>query len=238
MQNLWAKLRLPLALLLTAVVSLGVGGRAEDSQSAADDESTLSFRWTVAACLDSLGGSEIIQITEDYSLYPGDVLKIYISPVKNAYVYAYLAEPENDVRLLFPASIEDFNQSRANGGGKYYIPAGGDWLLPKQQKGGKSVIYLLASAQRLRRLETLTEKYLAAAKSAKERASADLIAEIRDLKRRNSKFAAEPEKPIEVAGSYGYVYIPTYPRETDIETLATVVEAVNFFSKTIRIEHK
>ncbi|MGQ0794119.1 MAG: DUF4384 domain-containing protein [Deltaproteobacteria bacterium] len=213
--------------LLSSSLFIGSLFALTDMRGASAEDLELSFRWAIAARIESKG-DEILPIVGDTSLKSGDLFKIFVNPIDNSYVYIYLIDSLRHVHLLFPRSLSDFDKRYAFGE-KYYVPSGGEWLA-LDQNTGEETFHILASALRLRRLETLTEKYLAATKTAKESAAADLIAEIRDLKRRNSKFAAEPQKPVQIAGSFR--------GDADIEKLATRTSAKGFYSKTIRIEHK
>ncbi|MGA2639769.1 MAG: DUF4384 domain-containing protein [Spirochaetia bacterium] len=215
------------ALLLTACASL-LGTSFLGGEGA-----KLAFNWAfVSQAAD--GSAAPIDFSEHVSIKPGELFKIDIEPVQNAFVYLYLHDAAGDLSLLFPQRFEMF-EGKSYVGTSILIPDGKDWFQFDGTKGTER-FYLLASTQRLRTVEALTltlqrvkdnPKSTGSEKAAARQAVLDEIARVR---KQHSQLTIAAEKPVTVAGS-------TRGMKTSVEKLASRIEATEFYAKTFRLDH-
>jgi hypothetical protein len=216
------KRKMLIALLLAATAALAV---AEDA--------TLAFNW--AFVKRAANGSAVpIDFKERVSIVSGDLFKIHIQPVANAFIYLFLQDAQGELDMLFPESFDVF------GGGAYlktpvFIPAGEDWFTLDNAKGTERFT-LLASTERQAKLESLVlalRKTMADAKAsaaAKGSAQQAVLDEIQRLRKAHSSLAAAAEKPVTIAGG-------TRGINEAVQKLATRIEATGFYWKNFRLEH-
>jgi hypothetical protein len=180
------------------------------------------------------GSSAAIDFSERVTIRPGQLFKIHIEPLQNAYVYLYLHDAAGDLSLLFPPGFETF-ASDSYARTRYFIPDGENWFQLDGTKGTER-FYLLASSQRLKTLEGLSAAYqkkrgnprsTSAEVGAARQAVLDEIARVR---RQHSQLTIAAEKPVTVAGG-------TRGMDRSAENLATRIEAAEFYTKTFRLDH-
>jgi hypothetical protein len=175
-----------------------------------------------------------VDFSERVNIKRGDLFKIFLQPSAGSYVYLILHDVQNDLQVLFPLTFADFEkpgyaQSRT------YIPEGEDWFALDGAKGTER-FYLLASAERLRGLESRIAAYRNAAArkgsavAAINAARQAVLDEVRRLTKAHSQLAAAAEKPVTIGGG-------TRGVDDTVARLATRIEAGIFYSKTFRLEH-
>ncbi len=218
---------LPMILVLLLVIGNSKNALVEAGDS---DNTNINFKWAVLK-LDSNNHYEILNNQKRPRLTSDDLLKIFIQPSNNTYVYIYLLDSKNDLQLVFPDSIDYFD-SEYKFGNEYYIPVGTDFFAIDEHKGTEK-LYLLASAKRLKDLESLTKGYTNASGDKKTTIKAEVLKEIKGLKTHFGKSSINSEKPIPIAG----VFRTRGIKDIDDKLNATQVDATNFYSKTVRIEH-
>ena len=160
----------------------------------------------------------------------GDRIKIFLKPIQNAYIYLFFHDAEGDIHLLFPELISDFEYYSF--GRVYYYPQGDEWdtirIAPDTEK-----IYLIASINRLKNLEQITnayiKRYTQTSMSSKETNSAryNLLTEIKKLQLDHTSFPDIKEELVVIAGEFR--------GENDINFHAIKVSADTCYIKTIRI---
>jgi hypothetical protein len=195
---------------------------------------SLTFLWAFLY-QDKTGGVKTVDpIKSEILLAEKDRFKIYIKPIENAYVYVFLLDSAQALSLVFPEYLDFFRQGYT-WGTSYHIPEGDNWLY-LDEKGGTEEFYLLASSERLIKLEQATREYLKQL-SAKQKDSETLalsqklvLDEIKRLRLENFSVQAVPERPVSIAGNYRGV------GKLD-EVLATEVKTTGFYAKTVRIMH-
>ena len=198
----------------------------------------LQFNWAFVK-REPNGSAQPIDFSERVSVSPGDLFKVHIQPVKNAFIYLFLHDASGDLKLLFPNRFEDF-EGRGYVDTQFFIPAGENWFTLDSTKGTER-FYLLASSKRLTNLESLTTVCQKAAQSrSKNASSADaarqaVLDEISRVRRVHSKLTIVAEKPVTMAGTERGVNPPS--ANSPIAKLATEIEAVDFYTKTFRLEH-
>jgi hypothetical protein len=149
----------------------------------------LRFRWSLIVRLDPDGKNEVVNIAKNAatkkndktSVSAGDKIAMYVEPGESTYVYLYLLDSNDNLKLLFPASLgksnleNEFTVERAP---IYPASMNGFRLMKK----GLRKFYLLASPKRLTKLEKLTRNYVEADKE-KDLAMEDVLDEIKGIKR-------------------------------------------------------
>ena len=200
----------------------------------ADSAGELVFDWAfVKRGLDGEAGS--IDFSRRVRISSNDLFKIYIQPLRGAYIYLYLYDVQKELYLLFPERFEDFDD-RDYLGQKYYLPDGDAWFSLDDSRGVEK-FYLLASVERLTRLEALTEEYTLLYDNRKgssgetNTARQRVLDEIVSIRKQHSQFVITAEKPVPIAGG-------VRGQNADLEKLATRINAEGFYTKTLRLEHK
>ena len=130
-------------------------------------------------------------------------------------------------RLVSPCSLK-------RKGTAYAVPIAGK----VDENEGRETFYLLASDQRLIPLEALMEKYKTADIAKKPGLSKQILKEIRELKKKNRKFATLAERPVPIGGNLRGVKKDKELRSPDIDPIAAEVSAGNFYSRTFTIAHQ
>jgi hypothetical protein len=216
------KRKMLIALLLTAAAVLAVA-----------EEATLAFNW--AFVKRAANGSAVpIDFKERVNIASGDLFKIHVQPVANAFIYLFLQDAQGELDMLFPESFDAF------GGGSYlktpvFIPAGEDWFTLDNAKGTERFT-LLASTERLKQLEALILAFKKTAADAKATAAAKagarqaVLDELQRLRKAHSSLAAAAEKPVTIAGG-------TRGINEAVQKLATRIEAAGFYWKNFRLDH-
>ena len=218
---------LPMILVLLLVIGNSRNPLVEAGES---DNVNINFKWAVLK-LDLNNHYEILNNQRRPRLTSDDLLKIFIQPSDNTYVYIYLLDSKNDLQLIFPDSIDYFD-NEYKFGNEYFIPVGKNFFAIDDHKGTEK-LYLLASAKRLNDLESLTKGFLNASGDKKTAIKAEVLKEIKSLKTHFGKSSRSSEKPIPIAGAFRTRGI----KDIDEGLNATQVDATNFYSKTVRLEH-
>jgi hypothetical protein len=169
-----------------------------------------------------------VDFKERVSITTGDFFKIYVQPVRNAYIYLFLHDAQGDLQLLFPGSFSLFD-SGAYLDASYLIPSEDNWFTLDNATGTER-FYLVASSERLRPLEAMVVSYRNASGAAKETTREAVLDEIARVRRQHSELIVAAEKPVTVAGG-------TRGIATAIQKVATRIEAPGFYYKLFRLEH-
>jgi hypothetical protein len=180
------------------------------------------------------GSPSPIDFSERVDIKNGELFKIHIQPVQNAFVYLFLDDAEGELQILFPGTFTLFD-GKSYGQGSFFVPDGESWFTLDNAKGTER-FYLLASASRLKTLESLTvalQKVTANSKStvaAKSAARQAVLDEITRQRKQHSQLTVAAEKPVTIAGG-------TRGINASVAKVATRIEATDFYTKTFRLEH-
>lgn len=185
--------------IIVILLFMVVGAASPPAEAGEKGNKNLNFKWAVLR-LDTNNKYEIISNQKRPQLSSEDLIKIFIQPITNAYVYVYLLDSRNELKLLFPTGIDYFD-SDYEFGKNYYIPIGENFFAIDEHKGTEK-LYLLASAERLKELESLTGEYLNASGNKKITAKSEILKEIKRLKTHFSMSSSSSERPIPIAGSF------------------------------------
>jgi hypothetical protein len=212
------------SLIVFLLLAVSVACVAEDAK--------LVFNW--AFVKKAADGAIPLDFKEKVAIAAGDLFKIHIQPVQNAYVYLFLQEANGELDLLFPDGFAAFD-NKAYAQTAFYIPEGEDWFTLDNAKGTERFT-LLASTERLKQLETLVlafQKTMAntgSTTAAKNAAKTAVLDEIARLRKENSQLAVAAEKPVTIAGG-------TRGINEKVRNLATRIEATKFYYKLFKLEH-
>ena len=214
------------ALLLSFVLSVAV--------FAQDAKENVAFKWAFGAIT---GPKKVfVPISRDTTLLSGDDVKMYVTLDRSCFVYVIHAGPSGEITLFFPYSLKQFDADYTTGK-NYYVPKGRDWV-HLDKTTGKETFYLLASAERLTKLEDLLGAYQKADPANKADASQAVRTEINDVRKRFRTFTTFAEKPVTIGGNIRGVGESVQTKRPDVADIATAVSAANFYAKTVTIDHR
>ena len=199
-------------------------------------DDAVSFRWAFGAMVGQKGDRRLVAITRDTVLKTGDRLKLLLQLKNRCFVYLFYRTVEDDIFLLFPYTLQQFDTDYKTDK-KYYIPKGGTWF-ELDRNVGLETFYLLASAKRLLKLETLYKEYGSVSDKKKKDLTSQLLSEIRKIKRKHRKLASPAERPIAIGGNVRGVVKDEQSAFPDIDPIASEVSTSNFYGKTFTIDHK
>jgi len=182
------------------------------------------------------GDRRLVAITRDTVLKTGDRLKLLLQLKNRCFVYLFYRTVEDDIFLLFPYTLQQFDTDYKTEK-KYYIPKGGTWF-ELDRNVGLETFYLLASAKRLLKLETLYKEHCSISDKKKKDLTSQLLSEIRKIKRKHRKLASPAERPIAIGGNVRGEVKDDQSAFPDIDPIASEVSTSNFYGKTFTIDHK
>lgn len=190
------------------------------------DNSKIKLSW---ALIHTVNGEEAktLDITKEMKFNENDTFKFYFLPILNSYIYLYCLDSNKELSLLFPKKIEEFD-NKLYFNKSYFIPEDETWI-SLDNKTGKETFYILVSKKRLTKLEKITNKYIISSTDEIKRIKLkqEIIDEIKMIRQKNSKYSVIAEKPTSITGT-----------TKGLENLNVIsVEADNFYSKTIELQH-
>lgn len=233
-----------LSILLIALVCAGLTGftmvtNTEGPASPAYQQAAenVAFQWAFGAMVGSGKKSSFVSVTRDTVLKSGDEIKMFVQLTKECYVYVIYAGTKGELSLLFPYDLKQFS-SDYEVGKNYYIPKGRTWNI-LDKTAGRETFYVLGSSERLLDLEAKLGDYVSTKDDAKkDNLSKDIVAEIRNVKKRFKNFATIAEKPLTIGGNVRSLEKQQEVKKPDVSTVATQISANNFYSKTFTIDHQ
>jgi hypothetical protein len=199
----------------------------DPGSAAAQEDANVHFRWAFAALIGGENPPKLIAITQDTTLKTGDQLKMLVELKKPCFVYVIYHGPQGEMQWLFPPSPQFFDTDNQTAK-RHDIPPGDAWFRLDDQVG-RETFYVLASAERLTSLEALLNTYASASRGEQPQVATNIMAEIREVRKRFRQFATLAERPVPIAGNL---------RGPDIGDMAVEITAQNFYSKTFTIEHR
>jgi hypothetical protein len=199
-----------------------------------DNKENVAFRWAFGALVGK--SRDLVPITRDTVLASGDEMKMYVELKKECYIYVIHSSSQGEIGLLFPESFGQFSGDYKLGK-NYFVPKGRTWF-ELDKNTGKETFYLLAASERLIELEAMIGEYQSATMDKKADLAKQIVAEIRDVKRKFRTFTTLAERPVTIGGNIRGVDEAEKAKRPDVSTLATEISASNFYSKTFTIDHK
>lgn len=227
-------IRLTLFICIFIILTSGMSGHnfsAYGEQLDGKDEKNINFHWAFCSLTKAAAGPEIEVIRRDKILRSGDKIKFFIKLESKCFVYLIYKDSQGELSVLFPHRFNLLG-SEHNLSENQYIPKGNLWF-ELDEKTGFEKYYLLASANRLRKLEILLNEYESAGRKQKSELTEKIIAEIKRLKRKHKKFQAAAERPVSIGGT-----VRGTGSVDDVASTAVAISASEFFSRTFTIEHR
>ena len=226
--------RIILVLGIVGVFVLNFPYYATAGQQAKED---VTFHWAFGALVGPDHDRRLISIDRDTALKTGDQLKMFLELKKNCYTYLFYYSSQGKMYLLFPPNNQFATDYEI--GKKYYIPAGSKWFELDEHTGSET-FYLIASLERLYKLEALYRNYitLTHAEDLKEFVQ-KILTEIKKTKGHHQKLTAAAERPLrlggDLRGGINKAVTSSYPKITDI---AVGISVTNYYRRTFTIDHR
>jgi hypothetical protein len=199
-------------------------------------EENVYFRWAFSALTVEGKNYVLIPITKDVALKTGDQFKIFLELQKDCFVYLISHNSQSSLQMLYPYDLQQF-VPKNDILKKNYIPKENKWFQLDQHVGIET-FYLLASAQRLKPLESLFGQYELAQSIQKEELKQKILAEIKNLRWQHRKFKKHAERPVPIIGSLRGTGKVDKPESFDVADLAIEISAQNCYSRTFTIDHR
>lgn len=213
------------AATVAAILLLCIAAPAGDAQGKGGE--LLSLKWAFIR-LEEGGQRRVLDFSASPVVRAGDQLQVYIEPLTRMHAYLFLFDSRRDLSLLHPPDPRSPPAQAGQGG--VTLP-GDEQFFTIDEKTGEEQFFLLASAIRLSRLEDLTAAWLKKPGSAE--AKARVLEEIKEQRRRHSSLTAAVEKGVPMAGTFQSRAI-----RPDVLGEATLVEASEFYARTLRLVHE
>lgn len=199
-----------------------------------DTDENVNYKWSFVAKVGTGEERRLTTISRDTILHTGEEFKMMVNLLNKSNVYVIYKSSKSELSVLYPYSFDSPAELEKN----FYIPKGRSWFKLDNNTGNET-FYILASQERLTDLEKKLGQYTGAAQEAKKDLVAEIITDIKEIKKKYRTYSTLAERPISIAGNVrgtksGSIDID----RIDIATLATEISANNFYSKTITIEHK
>jgi hypothetical protein len=188
-------------------------------------EPLVQFSWAVLT--DTSTGLQPLDFSTTPKLKSGTTLQIYIEQKPGAFIYLYLVDSTGGLTFIFPGDTKYYNSVQPSDQVFRIPPDTARFELTPPD--GQEKLYLLASPDRLTKLEELTATFLKQPDDTARRA--DVTKELKLLRRQHSTLAQKTETSVPIAGTIRSRGADTGAFE------ATQVNANGFYSKILRIEH-
>lgn len=173
-------------------------------QSNPDEEVKPVISWNFL-CKDITGNIKVLQYNNIFEINPRAHYSIEFKVMKSIYVYIFLYDTNENIRLLFP-DIMTSPWNRLDTGNIYTIKGKhGHWLSLEPGTHIRN-LYILATGSRQKRLDKLIKQYLSSFNSKnlntnqKEAVKNLLLQEIIRINRRNNDYVVYAEKPNDFMG--------------------------------------
>jgi hypothetical protein len=195
----------------------------------------IGFLYAFGAYVGPQGKGKVVSVQNETTLRAGDRLKLFFEPKTDQYFYLLHMSSQGELTPLFPAAAQPAKVVR---GTKMFIPADNNWF-ELDAHPGQEKFFLIATAERLDRLEELCARHTALKDKADVPSSTDAILdEIKRLRQKNKQLSAPAEKPVRIGGSLRGQQPSSSQAVPDITSLAAEITAPGFYSRTFSIEHR
>ena len=224
-----AATRLFLVIVVVACLQTGV-----HAQNQAHDPS-VHFVWAFGAMVGPDGNRRLITVDRDLILHSGDRIKFLVAPRKPCFVYLFHLDGPGALSLLYPSR---FDHAAVQQRGASLVPPDNRWYALDEATGTEK-FYLVASREQLHRIESAYRKYQTEVLEAERRAlAAQIIQTIKELRRKHLRNTGTVERPVHLGGNFRDIEETLRKRVPDLSTIAVVISAPAFYSRTFTIEHR
>ncbi len=231
MRNFMGSLFKTIAVLLAVIF---IASAAVYAQTPAG-KNDIGFLYAFGAYVGPQGKGKVVSVQNETTLSAGDRLKLFFEPKNDQYFYLLHISSQGELTPLFPAAAQPAKVAART---QLFIPAGNNWF-ELDAHPGQEKFFLIATAERLDRLEALCARHTALKDKAEAQSSTDAILdEIKRLRQKHKQLSAPAEKPVRIGGSVRGQQPSSSPAVPDITPLAADVTAPGFFSRTFSIDHR
>jgi hypothetical protein len=225
--SLFRKIAVPLAVLV--IVS------AVASAQTPSGKNDIGFLYAFGAYAGPQGKGKLIPVQNETSLRAGDRLKLFFEPKSDLHFYLLHISSQGELTPLVPAAAQPAKVAR---GTKVFIPTGNNWF-ELDAHPGQEKFFLIATAERLDRLEELCARHTTLKDKTDVQSSTDaILEEIKQLRQKHKQLSAPAEKPVRIGGSLRGQQPSSSPAVPDITPLAAEVTAPGFYTRTFSIDHR
>lgn len=225
-----------LGVMAVLAFGFGVIGSRSEAQHQEPSPHDIRVKWAFGGLKKGKQKAQLVAITRDTVLETGDELKMLLEIEEKCYAYVIYQGPKDQIRLLFPYAVSDLHQAYQESK-VYYIPREEGWFELDDQVG-QETFHLLVSSKRLRTLEGLIAQYDTVGSEDKPALAAEIVAEIKRLRRQHRSLKAPAERPVQIVGRIRGADETAERGRPDIDRLAIEISAETFYSRTFTIEHK
>jgi len=231
MRNFMGSLFRRIAVLLAVIFIASAVAYAQTPSGKSD----IGFFYAFGAYVGPQGKGKVVSVQDETSLRAGDRLKLFFEPRGDLHFYLLHISSQGELTPLFPAAAQP---AKVAAGTQLFIPAGNNWF-ELDAHPGQEKFFLIATAERLDRLEQLCARYTSLKDKAEAQSSTDAILdEIKRLRQKHRQLSAPAEKPVRIGGSVRGQQPSSSAAVPDITPLATEVTAPGFYSRTFSIDHR
>ena len=185
----------------------------------------VKFRWAFGALTGAGKDRHFVRITDDVTLKSGDEIQMFLSPVSTCFIYVLHEDPAGAITSLFPPKPGVFPGGYGVGR-EYYVPDPRQWLTLDTVTGTERV-YVIASRERLNKVEALLKDPRASAKA--------VVAELA-LVLKQQRPGNWSERPVTMGGQVRGT--PPLPNHPDLAAHAVEVSAPGVFARVFVIDHR
>lgn len=231
MRNFMGSLFRRIAVLL-AVIFIATAVAYAQTHAGKND---IGFLYAFGAYVGPQGKGKVVSVQNETTLRVGDRLKLFFEPRSDQYFYLLHISSQGELTPLFPAAAQPAKVAART---QLFIPAGNNWF-ELDAHPGQEKFFLIATAERLDRLEELCNRHTALTDKADVQSSTDAILdEIKGLRQKHRQLSAPAEKPVRIGGSVRGQLPSGAPVVPDVTPLAAEVTAPGFYSRTFSIDHR
>jgi len=231
MRNFMGSLFRRIAVLL-AVIFIATAVAYAQTHAGKND---IGFLYAFGAYVGPQGKGKVVAVQNETTLRVGDRLKLFFEPRSDQYFYLLHISSQGELTPLFPAAAQPAKVAART---QLFIPAGNNWF-ELDAHPGQEKFFLIATAERLDRLEELCNRHTALTDKADVQSSTDAILdEIKGLRQKHRQLSAPAEKPVRIGGSVRGQLPSGAPVVPDVTPLAAEVTAPGFYSRTFSIDHR
>lgn len=190
----------------------------------------VRFSW--ALLMDTENGLIPLDFATPPLVSENNTLQLYFHPDKKTYLYVFLLDSSNFFSPVYPDTKKHYDYNPP--GSPIRFPAGEDRFttLPP---AGQEKFYLIASPERLTKVEELLEECLDHPDNVDRQAR--LYQEVRTLRRLHSKLTQYTEKGMPVSGTMRSLNKTRGAKVPDSFEAKHIV-ANGFYSKILRLDHE
>ena len=189
--------------------------------------------WAFGAVRTSSNPSKVERVRAHMELSSGDKLRMMIQLNKRCFVYVIHRDTQDNLVLLFPYSIKQFDTDYQTFH-KYFSPKDGWFQL--DNRTGRETFYLVASDQRLLDIEYAYQQYASSISSKKQDLAKQVISELEGMAGKHLASSVAADMPADAVARGFERAMGADPM--DISQVATEISFETSYSETFVIDHR